>query len=347
MGDSVGLIMRVAASVLVVVAMAYVVMQIASRKGDVRSGSPVFMAAKKADAPAASTTQIAEAKPNEIESLPEQPPVVPRRSRGTIIETSKGVAAVPMTVKEETSVDAVVAHREVAAAEQARVDTIANAASAPAAPQAAALPPPPPVVATDAALEDKRARVSKAVAAPQSGRRQVASELDMDASSLVARFATAAAPASELRVDVEATQSPFASDRVLLRVSVDSSARARDLRTDVLLGEDVPQTQWLVGSWRWQSALFERQSTTSVAEMFVSTAADAPIAVVRVNYRGANGEETIEKTLRRADIRTWSAASSRTKAAVLAAKSADPTLRAKAADLARDAGLTELAKALD
>ena len=92
MGDSVGLIMRVAASVLVVVAMAYVVMQVAARKGEGGSSSAVFMASKKATPLAATTTQIAEAKPNEIESLPEQPPVVPRRSRGTIIETSKGLS---------------------------------------------------------------------------------------------------------------------------------------------------------------------------------------------------------------------------------------------------------------
>lgn len=348
MGDSVALIMRVAASVLVVVAMAYVVMQIASRTGE-QSASRVFMEAKKSAAPSASTTQIADAKASDVsvESLPDRPPAVTRRSRGTLIETSAGVSAAPMSVKEE-AVDAVVAQRQTTS-DLARVEPAANAGIA----APAAAPPPPPVavaesvtsVAPHAAAPEARA-VEKA-ALPAAERRQARDNREADVSSLVARFANVAAPAPEMRVDVEATQSPFVSDRVLLRVSVDSGLPARDLRADVLLGEDVAQTQWLAGSWRWQSALFERQSTTAVAEMFVSTSADAPIALVRVTYRDANGEETIEKTIRRADIRTWSAASSRTKAAVLAAKSADPALRARAADLARDAGLTELAKALD
>lgn len=136
------------------------------------------------------------------------------------------------------------------------------------------------------------------------------------------RFARAEpVPASEVRLEQEITPSPV-SGKVMLRVSVDSGAEisARNLE--------------IAGARRVVAG-----SVTSVYEM------EAPSATIRVRYQQDGAEKAIERNVQ--DVVAWGAASRRTKAAVLAAEWArggDPRAIVRAA---REAGLDELADAVE
>jgi hypothetical protein len=359
MSDSVALIMRVAASVLVIVSMAFFAMQILSRSSK-REGTALevdSIASQSRARTAAPSAPIVDAKKEVLvaanDPVLSRPPAPTRRPRAASNEVaSSGVGIMAVPIREEVAADQVAALKSDATPAPTS-ETAVSAVSKTAAPEpqvaervtvtnqapmvaAAPVPPPPAPQAKDLARADQRAAAES---------RELKDE---NASTRGARFAAPPVlPTGELRVDVEATQSPFAAHSVLLRVSIDSGIAARDLRVDVLLGEDVSDKRWLAGSWRWNTALFDRQSATSVAEMTVGATADSPVAIVRATYRLRDGEQTIEKTLRRSDVKSWSAASSRTKAAILAAKSVDPALRRQAADLARDSGLIDLAAEIE
>ena len=68
---------------------------------------------------------------------------------------------------------------------------------------------------------------------------------------------------------------------------------------------------------------------------------------MRVSYRKDGDEQTIEKTIRRDEIKPWSDASRRTKAAVLSIESSDPSLRDSVLRIARESGLSDLVEEIE
>lgn len=350
LSHSIGFSLRVAASILLVISTAYLSVNLLSRSKQASAPPAASIASDTMAIQAPKQIAANEEAAPLNDSVLRHPPVVPRRAL-LRKEADTPVAAVMTEPKVEAgaTTNAQTARNDtVISAERRDAITVSEsvvatapliAEAAPAAPPPASAPAPAPAPAVAAKSSARTLQVA-VDSAPMS---QTASAPD-----LVDRFAAPSVlPASGIAVDIEAVETPFADGKVFVRVSVDSGSSARDVRVEILLGEDLTQARWLAGSWRWAAALFDRRSTTSVAEAVVGTASDAAVAVVRVSYRLNGDEQTTEKTIRRNDVKAWSASTRRTKAAVLAAKSGDPAMRERIVAAAREAGLSELAAEIE
>lgn len=361
-GSSIAFSMRVAASILILVSIAFLGMNVLSRS---QTAPAVAPAAAKIDT--TTPTAVAQSQPESgsvfgdqarevdaFKKVEDLPPPKPQRAKDRPILVAHGRKEAAGSTRPD--------EKKKASAEGTATGAIGEMARL--APPPAAIAPPPPASIGESVTITAEAPVLQAAAqqTSNSARMEKQNKTAMADSMVVARDASAGAddrrqlsvqrfaapvtlPASAMVADIEAVTSPFDDGRTYVRVSVDSGIVARDVRADVLLSGDLSAVRWLAGSWRWQSALVSRQSTTSLAEVTVTTTADAQVAVVRVHYREreSGDEETIEKSVRRGDIKPWSDASRRTKATVLAAKSAEPGMRDKVITVARAAGLEELA----
>ena len=230
-------------------------------------------------------------------------------------------------------------------------------APTPAAPAAASLPPPPAAVAGAGAVAERVAPLaakSANVVAQQAGttsRLGVSLDrADRSTTTLVQQFAAPAAlPPHGVQLDIEAAAAPFDANTQLLRISID----AADAATDALLNVDfdsggVTAHRAIVSI---HSTAIGRNSSRTLLHRFELTQESGPgasVVTVRLRYRTNDGsEETLETTLRRADVRSWQGASSRMKGAALAASLGDALReggdRSAIAAEARRVGLPELA----
>ncbi len=126
---------------------------------------------------------------------------------------------------------------------------------------------------------------------------------------------------SEVRLEQEITRSPV-SGKTMLRVSIDKGADISDVDLEI------------IGA--------RRLATDSATSVYVMEESSAKI---RLHYRQDYAEKTIERNVR--DVVAWPAASRRTKAAVLAAEWARGGDRGAIIRAAREAGLDELADAVE
>ena len=318
LSQSVAFNMRVAASILLLVSSVFIWLHVMSRQPEQQKvqreeQKPTLTARKQnRSVTAANQPAAAEATPTAI-----QPPLT-RVARS---------AAKP---KEE------------------RVLADRKRAPAPAALPAAAPPPPPAAVAERiGTLAAKSANVQDA----GTSRFGVSFDrLDLSTTSLVQRFAAPAAlPLHGLHLDVEAAAAPFDANTHLLRISVDAAEAGSDASVNVEFdSSSVIHHRPMVSI---QSSVIGKDSSRTLLHRFElnsENGSDTSVVIVRFRYRTNEGsEETLETTLRRADVRSWQAASARMKAAALAASLGEALHaggdRSAIAAEARRVGLPELA----
>jgi hypothetical protein len=221
-------------------------------------------------------------------------------------------------------------------------------------PAALAAPTPPPPPAALAERVEPLAAKSANVVAQQAGATSrfgvSLDRADRSTTALVQQFAPPAAlPPHGVQLDVEAVAAPFEANTQLLRISID----AADAATDALLNVDfdsgsVTNHRAIVSI---HSTMIGRNTSRTLLHRFELTPEIGPgtsVVTVRLRYRTNDAsEETLETTLRRADVHSWQGASSRMKGAALAASLGEALRvggdRSAIAAEARRVGLPELA----
>lgn len=351
--SSIALNLRVAASILVLVSAAYLAIHVMTRSAKdpmaasrtaVRQVQPAI--ATSSDT-AALSVAVAEAEPL---------PVAPERKQ--VVKKMKPASVVAeLDRKEEEQI--------VEAPKGATGGVRANEPSAAldamqTAPAAAPVPPPPaaPAVAKMAAADESQAapqaqsRTANAKSAAES-KNMLAFRDDAGRAkdeSPVQRFASPGALPNAPVLDVEAAEEPIAPGRVVARVSFDSGVAVKDLWIDTLLGDDAaPSARWIAGSYRWGASEWTNRSRTVLVEFAVPAGSDAPLVTIRARYRVGDDPimQSVEKIVRRSDVRAWSVASRRMKSATLAALWQHGANPSEVAAAAKAAGLDELVKAIE
>jgi len=243
--------------------------------------------------------------------------------------------------------------------ERVLADKKRDAAPAPAAPPAP-VPPPPPAAIADAgagAVAEQAAPLaakSANVVAQQAGATSrfgvSLDRADRSTTALVQQFAAPAALLPHgVHLDVEAAAAPFDANMQLLRVSIDAAEPATDASLNVDFDSGSVTSHRAIVSIH--STAIGRDSSRTLLHRFELTPESGPgtsVVTVRLRYRTTDGsEETLETTLRRADVRSWQGASSRMKGAALAAALGEALRaggdRSAIAAEARRVGLPELA----
>lgn len=172
--------------------------------------------------------------------------------------------------------------------------------------------------ATESMTVSTAAPMAKAAAAPAA----------QSADALVERFARANAPASAtLTLDVEAAVAPFDDTKYIVRVSLDGPHAGKP---------DVAFNDAAVAAWRGIAS-----DGTSLYEITLrpGRTGNEVIATTRAG--------SMERVIRRGDLRTWDNASRRMKSASLAAALAAGATPKDVAAKARAAGLDDLAAAAE
>ena len=326
LSGGIALNLRVAASFLVLISTVYLAMHVLSRK---EAESPVATASRAAN-PAVLDTATQEQAKSESVSVTEPIPLPRQKVKKT------DVAALEKKVG---------AKEEDAPARNAgsRVESLdAIAAVAPAAPA-----PPPAAVAEQITVAASAPAVEpQAKSALADFRRQPAAD-----ESIVQRFARPAAMPAAAVLDVEAVEEPFAPRRIVARASFDAGVAVKDLWVDTLLSSDAnASARWFAVSWRWGSAQFANATRSAIVEFALPANDSGALVTVRAHYRVGDDpiEQSVEKIIRRSDVRAWSVASKRMKSATLAALwqngGADKNDIEQAA---REAGLDELVSAIE
>ena len=325
LSQSVAFSMRVAASILILVSSLYVGLQLMSRKS--AEQTPMIVARRETRRVAPTTDKLTVAPP-------ESPAV----------EQKQGLAKVARanTKKKE---------------EGALADRKLDAAPPwpPPAPTTLAAPaqPPPPAAAADAEEVAPLAAKSANVVAQEAGTSRLAvsfDRFDRSATTLVQHFAAPAAlPLHGVQLDAEASAAPFDAGWQLLRVSIDAGDAANDASLNVDFDSASVVGHRAIVSIH--SVLIGKDSSRTNLYRFELTSngrPDAAVVAVRLRYRTSEGtEETLETTLRRSDLRSWSGASARMRGAALAAALGEALRtggdRSAIAAEARRVGLGELA----
>lgn len=198
-----------------------------------------------------------------------------------------------------------------------------------------------PVVTTDAVAK----RSTSSPAAYASATREISSD-----NPVVQHFAAPAAAPENIALDVEFAAQPLTPGKAVLRASFDAGAPVEDLVVDVqLAGEAKASSRWLARSFRWLAKTFKGSNTTLVEFTIPNVAGDAVLATVRAHYRlpDDSSEQSIEKVIHRSDLETWSDASRRFKGGTLAALWVAGGDAPAIASAAREAGLNDLAAAIE
>ena len=328
-GSAIGLNLGVAASILVLVATAFLALRILSRSG-VQQAQP---AAMKTAQPAVMQRSSSGGQPPAavVETTTQTPPPVKHAARRTHASRAGQPTPTVLDSAGRSSTGTTVTNQ------------VAELAPAP--------PPPPPAAAAAPAPVVQSIRVTaSAPAVYDRTAKKIATNVPVD-DALIQRSAAPPSLPDGITLDVEAAEQPLIPGDIVLRASFDCGAVVHDLRVDVLLGSDVTSSQrWLAMSWRWGTATFASSSRTTLVEFALPNTGEAPLATVRAHYRLDDdpAEQTLEKVVQRSDVASWSAASRRSKAATLAAlwahRSAD---RMTIANAAREAGLADLAAEIE
>ncbi len=139
-------------------------------------------------------------------------------------------------------------------------------------------------------------------------------------------------PAHDVRLESEIAIEPFRGNAVL-RVSVDAGINISAVKLQI------EGARPMLG--RTAGMLAANSSVTSLYEI------EATTATIRLRYRDDGVEKAVDRTVTRAEVRPWSAASRRTKAAILTAEWARGGDVRAIARAAREAGLDDLADAVE
>lgn len=322
-GDAIGLNMRIAASILVLIATAFLALRVASRAPSDANPPAALRAAKRAvdqtqtlssrPEPEPAVLQMPESKGNEAPAAPQRAATVRRPKRSEAVRVSE--AAPP--------------------AEAIVPPPAAATASSDAAPSA-------PVVA--AAPEFIKVTGSAKQAAAMKG---AAEQIGVNDDSLVRRYAAPAALPAGVALDVEATEDPLTPGNVVVRVSLDAGSAASNAGVDVMLTPPVANSgRWLAGSWSWSAEHFAIGSRTTIVA-FPMPHSDEALVQIRARYTDASGATNMEKMIRRSDVVRWNDASPRMKAVTLAALWQQGAPRKAIVDAARAAGLDALAAEIE
>ena len=203
-------------------------------------------------------------------------------------------------------------------------------------------PPPAPPAAKDEITMQAAAPAVRVLAAPASMAKKTASN---EEDAVVQRYAAPDELPASISLDVEAVPNPFDAGKVIIRASVDSGI-ASSAWLEVMPAGGVANGRFLALSPRWGTPKFANSSRTTIVEV---SARPEDLATVRLLFKPEqeSSERTLVQVVHPGDVKAWSEASRRTKAAVLAAlwrSGADPVA---VAAKAREAGLDDLAREID
>lgn len=356
LSGGIALNLRVAASILVLIATAYLALHVMTRTKSFETAAPVSNAGRSTTIPL-STSTAASASAAERVAISE--PAVPQVShaRQTKVAEVARLEAKPQKKDEAQSTAAPRASNTATAAvaesvpmdEVATAGKVADAVAVPAAP----VPPPPPVAAPAAsekivvvqaeapAVAQSRRAMAKSNALQDARRR----DLDLD---VVQRFSMPDTLPAGAVLDVEAVEEPIAPRRIVVRASFDAGIVVHDLWVDTIVSRDAPSARSLAASMRWGAASFSQATRTALTELALPSSDDAPLVTIRAHYRVGDDpiEQSVEKVVRRSDVRAWSVASKRMKSATLAGMWASGSEADAVQRLAREAGLSQLADAI-
>lgn len=311
-GNSIAMNIGVAASVLVLIATGFLALRIVSQAPQRQNAPQAAVAARRA----------IDVQPEPVAPLTVSEPPTLAAPATEIVRPPKKHPAATDRVAAASPVPSASSEREPVA------ESGAPSAPVPAAAQAAS-------------------RATADMAAPQkaSAKRSVAID-----DAVIQRMTAPAALPTGVALDVEASDEPLTPAHVVVRASVDCGMIVHDLWVDVLLNDEARGTaRWLAYTARGGASTFANASRTTLVEFALpSTSSDAPLATIRVTYRDENGQHAMEKTITRADIRSWSDASRRLRGGTLAALwrygyADDATI----ASAARAAGFDDLADAIE
>ena len=285
LSQSVAFNMRVAASILLLVSGLYVWLHLISQTPEAQKARPTITATRP------SVTVMPPAEPSARQAAP--PANEPSIAK---------VARAEAKPKEE----------------RAFADKKRDAAPTPAALAAPVTPPPP--AAMVGSVEDQVAPLaakSTNAVMQEAGKSRLGVALDRadrSTTALVQQFAAPAAwPLHGVQLNVEAAAAPFDANSQLLRISIDAADPATDASLSVDFDSASVISHHAIVSI--QSTLIGRNTSRTLLHRFELTSESGPsasIVTVRLRYRTNEGsEETLETTVRRADVRSWRAASSR------------------------------------
>lgn len=329
-GNSIAMNMGVAASVIVLIATAFLALRIVSR-------TPMHEGTRIPAVPAKRAIDETPAAPAPLTvSREEQPP-----------------SAVPHVTNHERQKKALT---EITALDQQANKPKSEAVGTTPQQNTPAPPAPPPPGATAESITvaaaapvvtaDAVAKRSTPSAAPYtSATRQISSD-----SPVVQHFAAPDAAPQKIALDVEFAAQPLTPGKAVVRASFDAGTLVEDLVLDVQLSDEAKaSSRWLAHSFRWLAKTFKGSNTTLVELTIPNVAGDATIAIVRAYYRlpDDSSEQSIEKVIHRSDFETWGDASRRFKGGTLAALWMAGGDAPAIATAAREAGLNDLAATIE
>ena len=311
LSDSIALNLRVAASILVLISTAFLALHLLSRANEqpaataavTRQAAPAVLTASASESAAAAPPTQTIAQPQAIAAHE------PARAKRQVTQ----VAALEKKKNEE----------------ETPKDTRDEVAFAP--------PPPKPAApAAEAAVSAPAATpqfITVTGSAPSVAAKTASNMADKAMSYDDATLEKYAAPDSlpaRYALDVEAVENPFESGKALVRASADWG-RIASVRLDI--------TPAVGSGWHWGSSRYGNSSHTMVVEL-----PSGQSLTIGLRYTpGDEPEQTTATVVTATDVKPWSEASRRTKAAVLVwlwKHGADP---AAVAVKAREAGLDDLA----
>lgn len=342
--SSIAMNLRVAASILVLISTAYLVLNVFSR-GDMTTQrvAPMTRAAVPAVAPA--TDSVA---PQTV-SIAATDEAAPTLRDARPARQKQAVAAIAELEKKKERSEArdqiVVANEPVRGRLAAVEARVADVAVAPAA-APAALPPPPAAVAAPSIAGNAAPQESAAQKTQSRNDVRYSKARDLDPQ----RFAAPASLPSNPVVDIEAVEESIAPGRILVRVSFDSGIAVKDLWVETRLPANAARSaRWYTLGWRWGAADFPTGSRSVLVDFALSETNDDSLVTVRAHYRTGDDpiEQSVERVIRRRDVRAWSVASKRTQSAALIALYRNGADREQVLSTARASDLDDVVAAIE
>ena len=365
LSSGIALNLRVAASILVLISTAYLAIHVLTRTSN-DTQSMVSVQKRQAAQPAVATAADTAAQTVAVAgtAAPQAAPAETDRLESKQASKVAGLYKKERAARQEEKKDA-------PADELLRVDEVARPASpepaiadagqvaeaitiTASAPASNVAPPPPPAAVTESIVQAapqaapavEQTRSAKAAASSH----DVAGFRDAKKNeSVIQRFAAPDVLPGAPVLDVEAAEESFSPGTIVVRASFDSGVPVKDLWVDTMLSKEAgPKARWLAGSWRWGSADW-KSTRTVLVEFPLPASGDASLATIRARYRVGDDPitQTVERVVRRSDVRAWSVASPRTKKSTLAALWQMGTRPRDVIDAARAAGLPDLARAVE
>jgi hypothetical protein len=347
LSGGIALNLRVAASILVLVATAYLALHVMSRNAKEATAPEGAAVRSYQVVPTASTDKFAPIPLAATEEAVPRQPARQRQKPETIMAQVEKKEERQRSNEKDQAPSSNVADLDASSRREDLAGAAATTAQEPVVAPLPAAAPPPPALAEKITAQDQ--------IAPQEARKAMAKSANAPAdfrargSVSVTHFAEPATLPDAPIVDVEAIEQPFQPGRIFLRVSFDSAVEVKDLWINVFIEKNAAKTaQWHTGWWERGAATF-KGSASILVEFDVQPVKNEPLVRVRARYAREDDAvpQTVERVIRRADVRGWSVSSKRTQAPALLEWWRAGADRELVLETARNAQLDDLVAAIE